>query len=97
MTRGEFFLQIEPHRAELQAMVVERIGVFGSVARNDARPDSDVDVLVDLREGVDLIDFVGIKTRLEEILGSRVDLVSSRGLKRSRMQERVLRDVRYAA
>jgi predicted nucleotidyltransferase len=97
MTREEFFTRIAPHRGELEAMGVTRIGVFGSVARNDAQSDSDVDVLVDLRTGVDLIDFVGIKMRLEEILSTRVDLVSSGGLKRSRMRERVLRDVRYAA
>ena len=95
MTREEFFARIEPHRAELEAASVKRIGVFGSVARNEARPDSDVDVLVEFHETPDLIDFIVLKQRLEEILETKVDLATPRGLKR-RLWDRVMDEARYA-
>ena len=96
MTREEFFAAVQPFRSELERLGVARLGVFGSVARNEAGPDSDVDVLVELRPGIDLVDFVGIKMRLEHILGTHVDLVSVRSLKGD-MRERVLNDARFAA
>lgn len=95
MTREEFFARIEPHRAELEAASVKRIGVFGSVARNEARPDSDVDVLVEFHETPDLIDFISFKERLEEILGTSVDLATPRALKR-RNWESIMGETRYA-
>ncbi len=96
MTREEFFTRIESHRTELEAASIERIGVFGSVARNEARPDSDIDVLVEFRESPDLIDFILLKQRLERILGTNVDLVTPNGLK-ARIRDTVLAEVRYAA
>jgi predicted nucleotidyltransferase len=53
-----------------------RIAVFGSVARGDARPDSNLDLLVDFEAGASLIDHVGLFQDLEELLGVRVDVVS---------------------
>lgn len=53
---------------------VQDLWIFGSTARNEAGPDSDVDILVSLEEGVDLFAFVGIKLELEELLGIKVDL-----------------------
>jgi uncharacterized protein len=96
VTREEFFARIEPRRAELEAASVKRIGVFGSVARNEARPDSDIDVLVEFSEAPDLIDFILLKQRLEQILGTNVDLVTPNGLK-ARVRDTVLAEVRYAA
>ncbi|MCK4659250.1 MAG: nucleotidyltransferase family protein [Phycisphaerae bacterium] len=49
--------------------------IFGSVARGDARPDSDIDLLVDLEPGRSLLDHVGLWQDLEELLGRRVDVV----------------------
>lgn len=95
MTREEFFACIEPHRAEFEAASVKRIGVFGSVARNEARADSDVDVLVEFHETPDLIDFIQLQQRIEEIVGIRVDLVTPSGLKR-RNWETIMDEVRYA-
>jgi predicted nucleotidyltransferase len=53
-----------------------RIRVFGSFARGEERQDSDVDVLVDLEPGRDLLDIVAIKQDLEALLGRKVDVVT---------------------
>jgi predicted nucleotidyltransferase len=65
---------------------VSRLELFGSAGRGRLRPDSDVDLLVSLREGreVSLFDWVTMKEELEEILGREVDLVSRRAVERSR-------------
>jgi predicted nucleotidyltransferase len=67
-------------RAEIVRVVrkrrASRIAVFGSVARGDARPHSDLDLLVDFEAGASLVDHVGLFQDLEELLGVRVDGVS---------------------
>ncbi|MCT0247728.1 nucleotidyltransferase family protein [Synechococcus sp. CS-205] len=55
--------------------------VFGSVARDQATPGSDVDLLVDLPAGASLFDRVELKTALEDLLLTRVDLIRRRNLK----------------
>lgn len=87
---------IERSRAELAAHHVRRIGVFGSVARGEARPDSDVDFLVDFSPPGDLFDLVAVKRLLQEAMGCPVDVVAEGGLKPD-VRESVLREVRYAA
>lgn len=66
---------------ELRRMGVLSISLFGSVARGEAGPDSDVDVLVDLAPGVTLFDLVGIQHHLEDLIGVRVDVAPADGLK----------------
>ncbi len=65
------------------------VRVFGSVARGDARPDSDVDFLIELERGRSLLDHAGLLVDLEELLGRKVDVVTERGL-RPRIRDRVL-------
>lgn len=56
---------------------VKKASVFGSVSRGDDRPDSDVDLLVELGPGpMGMIKFIGLKHRLENSLGKDVDLVT---------------------
>ena len=69
------------------------VRVFGSVARGDARPESDIDFLVDLEPGRSLFDLGGLAMDLEEFLGRPVDVVTERGL-RERIRANVLRDAR---
>jgi uncharacterized protein len=69
---------------------VSNVRVFGSVARGEAREDSDVDLLVDVAPGVD-IGFLGLWVDLEELLARPVDLVTERSL-RERMREKILRE-----
>jgi len=56
------------------------VRVFGSIARGDAAPDSDIDLLVDVEPGRSLLDIVGLWQDLETLLGRRVDLVTEGGL-----------------
>lgn len=53
-----------------------RIGIFGSWARGEARPDSDIDVLVDFHKTKSLLTLVGIERELSEALGRKVDLLT---------------------
>lgn len=65
------------HKGELRAMGVVSLDLFGSLARNEAKKRSDVDLLVDIdpEKHIGLFGFVRIQQRLEELLGvSKVDL-----------------------
>ena len=67
------------------------VRVFGSVARGDARPDSDIDFLVELEPGRSLFDLGGLLYELQSLLGVEVDVVTEKGL-RARIRERVLQE-----
>lgn len=69
----------------------KNVRVFGSVARGEARPESDVDLLVELEPGCTLLNHAALIRELEALLGREVDVVSDRGL-RQRIRERVLRE-----
>ncbi len=62
---------------------VRELSVFGSAARGEMRPESDIDLLVEFLPGaqVDLVDHAGLMLDLSQLLGRRVDLVSKNGLK----------------
>lgn len=67
------------------------VRVFGSVARGEADPDSDVDFLVEMEPGRSLFDMGGLLMDLQEALGRKVDVVTERGLK-PRIRARVLKE-----
>lgn len=58
-----------------------RVRLFGSVARGEERPDSDVDLLVTFEPGSSLFDLLRLTRELEALLGRPVDVVSEGGLK----------------
>ena len=78
-------LLIEAAGPVLRALAVEhgyeRLAVFGSVARGDARPNSDIDLLVEAPEGTSTFGFLRFKQLIEQVLGREIDLVSYGGLK----------------
>jgi uncharacterized protein len=96
MTPHDFFERIKAHRAELAQVGVRRLGVYGSVARGEAGPDSDIDVLVEFDQIPDLYEFAALRDRLVEILGRPVDLTTPQALK-PRLRARIRHEVRYAA
>lgn len=67
------------------------VRVFGSVARGDSGPLSDIDFLVEMEPGRSLLDLGGLVTDLQELLGRHVDVVTERGLK-ARIRTRVLKE-----
>ncbi|MDZ4065155.1 MAG: nucleotidyltransferase family protein, partial [Coriobacteriia bacterium] len=76
---------LEAHRDEILRIASRRracnVRVFGSVARGDARENSDVDLLVDLEPHASLFDLGGLNGELEELLGVKVDVVPVGSLK----------------
>ena len=74
--------QLAPQLHELLARHgASNPAVFGFVARDQATPGSDVDLLVDLPAGASLFDRVELKSALEDLLLTRVDLIRRRSLK----------------
>jgi hypothetical protein len=73
---------------------VRRIGLFGSYARQEQRPDSDIDLIVDFSEDADLFDLIELKYFLEDRLSHSVDIVPERAL-RDELRQSVHADVSY--
>lgn len=71
---------------------IRSMGVFGSYVRGEQRDDSDVDVLVELGDGMDLIAYAGLQLELSDALGVPVDLVEREAL-RPRLAPQVLSEV----
>ena len=95
--RESCLARLRAEEASLRRVGVLHVGLFGSIARGEARDDSDVDVLVELDPvaRVDLIDFIRLKNHLTQLLGREVDLVSRRGLRPERHQN-ILDETVYA-
>lgn len=91
MRRDAALRLLAEHRDELSGMGVGALSLFGSVARDEAGSDSDIDLLIDLNRPMDLFDLGRIQMRLEEILGVRVDLVMAEAL-RPRLRAAILRE-----
>jgi predicted nucleotidyltransferase/DNA-binding XRE family transcriptional regulator len=72
---------LEQHKDEIAKAFtgypVSRVWVFGSVARGDDRPDSDLDLLVELTPGASVIDILGLDEELAAVLGCPVDVVTT--------------------
>jgi len=90
----------EEVRAQLAALEkplrekgITSLALFGSVVRGDARPDSDIDVLIDVdpKAHFSLFNLVSVQNFLEERIGRKVDVVTPEGLKPT-IRERVLKE-----
>jgi predicted nucleotidyltransferase len=87
-------------RARLIAVLrqhgVRRAGVFGSFARGEQTPESDVDLLIEPGAGATLFTLARLEMALEEVLGRPVDLITFNALEtsaRPRLRERILQDL----
>ena len=88
-------VQIPGKREEIVRIAAEhgatQVRVFGSVARGEARPDSDLDLLVTWSEGTSLLDHAALVLELESLLGRKVDIASD-GWVKPALRESVYRD-----
>ncbi len=75
----------------LKRQGVTKAALFGSAARGEAKKRSDIDILVKLKKGKGLFDFVGLKLELEKKLGKKVDLVTYGAIK-PRLRDIILKD-----
>jgi len=74
-----------------QRFGVDSLALFGSVARDEARPDSDLDVLVTFKQTPGLFGFLELKQYLEQITSCPVDLVTEKALKKQ-LKDKILRE-----
>lgn len=80
---------LKSNRDNLRTYGVESVALFGSVARGEAGPDSDVDLLVVMQQGTTLFGLARVKHHLEDLLDRPVDLVTPDAL-RPQIRESIL-------
>ena len=81
MERTEAIARLKAHEAELRQLGVQHLYLFGSTARGDATPDSDVDLFFDHERGkLGLFQLMDVKERAAEILGCKTDIMTRRSL-----------------
>jgi predicted nucleotidyltransferase len=96
-TLSEVLDTLRTHESELRRLGVSHAAVFGSVARGEARADSDIDVLVDLDRDrpLGIFDYARLKLYIDEILNGAGDVVNRRTLK-PLLRDSILRDAVHA-
>lgn len=92
----EIRAKLAAHRGELDRLHVRSISVFGSRARGDARPDSDIDLIVEFSKSVGFVHFFKVEKRLERLLGRKIDMTTPGGL-HPRLKDAILKDARKVA
>jgi uncharacterized protein len=93
MDREHVIATLREHEAELKSAGIVRLSLFGSFARDEATPQSDVDLMAEFDTGREfsLLDRVRLGNRLAEMLGAKVDLAPARMLKDG-VRERAARE-----
>ncbi|HEX8426490.1 nucleotidyltransferase family protein [Hymenobacter sp.] len=80
-TKAEVIARLQAQQAALRALGVAQLGLFGSFVRDEAGPESDVDLLIDFQEGRKTCDgFFEVLDFLENLLGREVELLTRQGL-----------------
>jgi predicted nucleotidyltransferase len=70
-----------------------KVGIFGSFARGDNKSGSDIDILVEFKNPPSLLNLIRLENELSEILGSKVDLVTTGSLKNKRIRKSIKKDL----
>ena len=95
MTRAEMEEKLRKNREEILRIAkrhgAHSVRLFGSLRRGEADEIGDIDLLVELEDGVTLLQHAAMVRELEELMGCQVDVVSERGL-RSRIRDRILEE-----
>jgi uncharacterized protein len=96
-TLDEVLETLRSRQTELRRMGVSHAAIFGSVARGEARADSDIDVLVELDQNrpIGIYEYARLKLYINEILNGAGDVVNRRTL-RPLLRESILRDAVHA-
>ncbi len=94
MDRKWILTMLSQHMSELKEMGVERIALFGSYARDAARPDSDVDLLVEIKEPKYLL-LLQLTDYLTDLLGHKVDIIRKGPHLKQRFLDAVEKDLYY--
>ncbi|MHC4434943.1 MAG: nucleotidyltransferase family protein [Planctomycetota bacterium] len=82
MNKQAVLTKLSEHAAEIRkCFSVKAISIFGSIVRDEAGDDSDIDVLVTFEHKATFDGFMDLKFYLEELLGRRVDLVTEKALR----------------
>ncbi|MFQ6055711.1 MAG: nucleotidyltransferase family protein [Methanosarcinales archaeon] len=78
----------------MEKFKIKNLGIFGSYLRMEQTKRSDIDILVEFNEVVDLLEYVELEEFLKKLMGIKVDLVSKKAL-RPELKDRILREVAY--
>lgn len=81
MPRDEILSILQDHVEEIRRFGVRSMRLFGSTARGESSEESDVDVLVDFESTPSFSGYMKLRIFLEDLLGSKVDLVTESGLR----------------
>lgn len=87
---------LRAHQADLYLRGVKSLAVFGSFARGESTPNSDIDLLVEFDQPIGLFEFIRLKNYLEELTRRRIDLVTPDALRPS-MRESILSEAVHVA
>ncbi|MDP1913627.1 nucleotidyltransferase family protein [Brevundimonas sp.] len=91
MTRDELLIKLRELKPWLEEQGIVNVRLFGSYARDEAGPDSDVDLLVDITKPLGFR-FFGIEDEIGEQLGARVEMVTARSVENPYIRHTVERD-----
>jgi hypothetical protein len=94
--REDLIARIQRAVPDLKSHAVRELWLFGSAAREEMQPASDVDILVDFSRPVSLFEFVRLRWKLESLLERPVDLVTRDALK-PQLRDQILREAVRAA
>lgn len=81
MNRSDIISLLQAHEAALKSRGVAHAALFGSVARNEQRRTSDIDIMIELEPHVTMFDYVDIKEYIASLFQGPVDVVNRDGLK----------------
>jgi predicted nucleotidyltransferase len=95
LTRSDVLQTLSMQRNDLKRLGVKSLRLFGSVARDEARPDSDIDFLVEFVSAPSFFELFEVQYFLEDLFHCKIDLGMEESLK-EHLREPVLKDVIYA-
>lgn len=94
MTRDEVMEKLKANHGKIASFNVKAIALFGSLARGEATPTSDIDMMVDFSGPATFDQYMGLKILLEDLFKVKIDLVTRKGI-RSRIFPYIEKDLVY--